>query len=142
MGIWKSFFENENQGYSPSVSDNGKLKTVNKAYLLGLLEALVSSHDIVSSPTVDAITLEGVAIVNMLPTGNAWTFSDYADPPPNKFGPYVMNQMKHANRVDVVWDTYFSDSLKAETQRKEEASESVDELRNLVPFLEIGKTFY
>ena len=102
MGIWKSFFENENQGYSPSISDNGKLKTVNKAYLLGLLEALVSSHDIGSSPTVDAITLEGVAIVNTLLTGNARTFSDYADPPQKKFGPYVMNQMKHANRVDVV----------------------------------------
>ena len=47
-----------------------------------LLEALVSSHDIGSSPTVDAITLEGATIVNMLPTGNARTFSDYADPPP------------------------------------------------------------
>ena len=46
-----------------------------------LLEALVSSHDIDSSPAVDAITLEGAAIVNMLPTGNARTFSDYADPP-------------------------------------------------------------
>ena len=79
--------------------------------------------------------------MNMLPTGNARTFSDYADPPQKKFGPYVMNQMKHANRVDVVWDTYFSDSLEAETRRKEEASESVDELRNLAPFLEIGKTF-
>ena len=29
-----------------------------------------------------------------------------------------MNQMKHANRVDVVWDIYFSDSLKAETRSK------------------------
>ena len=29
-----------------------------------------------------------------------------------------MNQMKHANRVDVVWDTHLSDSLKAETQSK------------------------
>ena len=54
----------------------------------------------------------------MLPPGNARTFSDYADPPKNKFAPYVMNQMKHANRVDFVWDTYLSDSLKAETQSK------------------------
>ena len=82
MGIWKSFFENENQGYSPSISDNGKLKSGNKADLLGLLAALVSSHNIGSSPTVDAIALEGATIVNMLPTGNARTFSDYADPPP------------------------------------------------------------
>ena len=101
----KKFFENENQGYSPSISDNGKLKIGNKADLLGLLEALVSSHDTGSSPTVDAITLKATAIVNMLQPSNARTFSDYADPPPpphqkkkKRFGPYVMNQMKHANR--------------------------------------------
>ena len=40
----------------------------------------------------------------MLLPGNARTFFDYADPPSRKFGSYVMNQMKHANRVDVVWD--------------------------------------
>ena len=56
--------------------------------------------------------------MNMLPPGNARTFSDYADPPQKEFGPYVMNQMKHANRVDVVLDTYLSASLKAEAQSK------------------------
>ena len=53
----------------------------------------------------------------MLLPGNARTFSDCADPPQKKFGPFVMNQMKHAS-VDVVWDTYLFDSLKAETQSK------------------------
>ena len=110
----KKFFENENQGYSPSISDNGKLKTGNKADLLGLLEALVSSHDTGSSPTVDAITLEGAAFVNMLSTGMQKQFLTMLIPTPEKkFGPYVMNQMKYAKRVDVVWDTYLSDSLKA-----------------------------
>ena len=78
----------------------------------------MSSHDTGSSPTVDAIALEGAAIVNMLPRGNARTFSDYADPPKTNFDSYVMNQMKHANRIDAVWDTYLSDSLKAETLSK------------------------
>ena len=63
------------------------------------------------------ITLEGATIVNMLLPGNARTLSDYADPPQKKFGSSVMNQMKHANRVDV-WDTYLSDSLKAKTHSK------------------------
>ena len=58
-GDMKKFFENENQGYSPLISDNGKLKTGNKADLLEFLEALVSLHDTGSSPTVDAITLDG-----------------------------------------------------------------------------------
>ena len=114
-GDMEKFFEHENQSYPPSVSDNGKLKTGNKADLLGLLEALVSSRNTGSNPTVDAVILDGAAIVNMLPPGNAKTFSDYAD---QKFGPYVLNQLKHADRVDVVWDTYLSDSLKAETRSK------------------------
>ena len=72
-GDMTKIFENENQGYSASVSENGKLKNGNKADLLGLLEALVSSHHNGSSPTVDVITLEGDAIVNMLPPGNSRT---------------------------------------------------------------------
>ena len=79
MGIWKSFLRTK-QGYSPSVSDNCKLKIGNKADLLGLLKALATSYNTGSSPTV-VITLEGAAIVNMLPTGNARILSDYADPP-------------------------------------------------------------
>ena len=111
----EKFFEHENQSYPPSISYNGKLMTGNKADLLGLLEALVSSHDTGSHPTVEAVILDGAAIVNMLRPGNARTFSDYAE---QKFGPYVMNQLQHANRVDVVWDTYLSDSLKTEIQSK------------------------
>ena len=77
----KKFFENENQGYSPLLSDNSKLKTGNKADHLGLLEALVSSHETGSSPTVDTITLEGAAIVKMLLPGNFLTM--LVRPPPH-----------------------------------------------------------
>ena len=98
-----------------NISDNGKLKTGNKADLLGLLEAFLSSHDTDCNHTVDAVILDGAAIVNMLPPCNSSTFSDYAD---QKFGPYVMNQLQHANIIDVVFDTYLSVSLKAETLSK------------------------
>ena len=56
-----------------------------------------------------------------------------------------MNQMKHANRVGVVWDDIFLTVWRLRPEAKEEASEeeeSVDELRNQASFLEIGKTFY
>ena len=56
--------------------------------------------------------------MNMLPPRNARTFLTMLIPPKSMFGPYVINQMKHANRVDVVWDTYLSGSFKAETRRK------------------------
>ena len=81
----------ENQGYLPLISDNDKLMTGNKADLRGVLEALVSSHDAGSSPTVDAFNLDGAAMVNMPPPGNARTFfycwttpPTHPTPPPQK----------------------------------------------------------
>ena len=61
-GDMKKFFENENKGYSPSISYNGKLKTGNKADLLGLLEALVSSHNTGSSPKLMPLPLKGLLL--------------------------------------------------------------------------------
>ena len=51
----------------------------------------------------------------MLSPGTAKTFSQYAD---QKFSPYVLGKMQHVNRLDVVWDVYLPDSLKAETRSK------------------------
>ena len=31
---------------------------------------------------------------------------------------YIMSQLQHVNRLDVVWDQYFPESLKAETRSK------------------------
>ena len=53
--------------------------------------------------------------MNMLRPGVAKTFSDYAK---QVFSPYIKSQLHHVNRVDVVWDEYFPESLKAETRRK------------------------
>ena len=64
-------------------------------------------------PTVDAVILDGAAIVNMLKPGTAKTFSDYAS---QVFLPYITTQLHSAQRVDVVWDEYVHGSLKAYTR--------------------------
>ncbi len=48
-------------------------------------------------------------IVNMLVPGAAKAFSDYVK---YVFSPYIKSQLHHVNRVDVVWDEYFPESLK------------------------------
>jgi hypothetical protein len=75
------------------------------------LEALVPSQENVPIPTVEVIILDGAVNVNMLRPGSAKTFSDYAT---NIFQPYSAT----FSRVYVIWDEYFSDSLKAETRSK------------------------
>ena len=56
-----------------------------------------------------------LSTVNMLRPGAARKISDYAN---QVFIPYILSQLQHVNRVDVVCDEYLPDSLKAETRSK------------------------
>jgi len=51
----------------------------------------------------------------MLQPGAAKTFLDYAQ---QVFSPYILSQLQHVRRVDIVWDEYLSESLKADTRSK------------------------
>ena len=93
----------------------GKLRTGTKSDLLGCLENLVPSQGNPPSPRVQVSIIDGAAIVNMLRPGAAKKFSDYAM---QVFTPYIMSQLQQVNRLDVVWDQYFPESLKAETRSK------------------------
>ena len=93
------FFQQENQAYSPALSQMGKLRTGTKSDLVGFLEDLDPPQDLSPTPVVQVVLLDGVAIVNMLRPGFANTFSDYAT---QVFLPYITSQLQHVNRLDVV----------------------------------------
>ena len=63
----------------------------------------------------DAIVFDGAAVVHLLPGTNIGTFDEYAD---NVFIPYILKQLERSVRVDVVWDVYISDSIKASTRER------------------------
>ena len=111
-GDLDQFFQHENQAYPPGLSQMGKLRTGTKSDLVGCLEDLVPTQDLSPTPVVQVVLLDGAAIVNMLRPGFANTFSDYAI---EVFLSYITSQLQHVNRLDVVWDEYIADSLKAET---------------------------
>ena len=67
------------------------------------------------SEDVDAVLLDGAAIINMLPPGAATTFKEYSE---LVFLPYVHSQLRKTDRVDIVWDEYIPNSLKAMTRQK------------------------
>ena len=71
---------------------------------------MIPPRENASSPAVEVVILDGAAIVNMLAPGTTKTFSEYAT---QVFLPYVTSQLQHASRVDVVFDEYLPDSLKA-----------------------------
>ena len=75
----------------------------------------MASQEDATNPNVQVIILDGSVIVNMLRPASAKTFSEYAK---QVFLPYLESQLQYASRVDIVWDEYKPDSLKAETRRK------------------------
>ena len=93
----------------------GNIRLGKKSDLVGCLEDLIPPRENASSPAVEVVILDGTAIVNMLAPGTTKTFSEYAT---QVFLPYVKSQLQHASRVDVVFDEYLPDSLKAATWKK------------------------
>ena len=82
---------------------------------MGCLEDMIPPQENVASPHVEVIILDGAAITNMLAPGGAKTLCDYAT---QVFLPCITSQLQLAIRVDVVWDEYMPDSLKADTRTK------------------------
>ncbi|KAJ8406772.1 hypothetical protein AAFF_G00296880 [Aldrovandia affinis] len=135
-GDLDEFFAHENQACPPALSQMGKIRLGTKSDLVGCLERLITPRENdAASPPVEVMILDGAAIVNMLAPGNAKTFSEYAS---LVFLPYITSQLQHTSRVDIVWDEYFPDSLKAHT-RKRRVKAPGDELSHLVPSLETGR---
>jgi hypothetical protein len=115
-GDLDEFFAHENQACPPALSHMGKMRLGTKSDLVGCLEDLIPPREnAAASPPVEVMILDGAAIVNMLAPGNAKTFSDYAS---QVFLPYITSQLQHRSRVDIVWDEYLPDSLKADTRKK------------------------
>ena len=114
VGDLDEFFMHENQGCPPSLSNLGKLRLPNKkSELVDCLQS--DSNTQCQAPHgIEAVIVDGAVVVNMVkPASTQITFSDYAK---ESFVPYVQSQLRYAHRVDIVFDEYREDSLKATTR--------------------------
>ena len=113
-GDLDEFFSHEIQSFPPSLSDLGNL------YLPGtkseLLKCLVPQEHSDPPMRYHCRVLDGAVIVHSLPTSVASTFDEYAD---LVFLPYVLSQLQHSPRVDIVWDTYSAESQRGKSADKE-----------------------
>ena len=105
----------ENQGYPPSLADQGNLRLPSKkSELTGCLEVLI--QPVTNMTDVEVAIIDGAAIVNMIkPTRTQRTFNDYAL---QSFLLYVEAQLSRVSRIDFVWDEYRDNSLKSTTRSK------------------------
>ena len=99
--------------FASEIGDFGKLHLLAKKS--EIVDVLL--HDQIEnlSSTYHGKILDGAAIVHMLKTGTATTFAEYAE---SVFIPYVKKCVQSVQRLDIVWDQYKQDSLKADTREK------------------------
>lgn len=104
-GNLDEFFKHENSSSPPALSCHGHMRTGQKSELINCIEVNTK----LQRPLVDAVVLDGAAIVNMLTPGKCKTFKEYAT---TVFLPYVIQQAQNVKRIDLVWDRYLPNSLK------------------------------
>ena len=110
----RDFFADEVHPFPPSISEYGILRLPSaKSDLLKCLP----KHAVEASPPNDLFDckiLDGAVIVHSLQPTSAITFEDYA----NIFIPHILYHLQLSKRVDIVWDSYISGSLKECTKEK------------------------
>lgn len=112
---WQKFALMRTKLYPPSLSDYGAMRCGTKADLLVCVEDLVTDHDTVEPQNAQIIILDGAAIFNMVKLGLSESFDDYV----MKVMQYIRKQFSsELLGVDMVFDVYRKDSLKAGTRQK------------------------
>ncbi len=96
-----------------SLSDFGKIRIGRKSLLLSCLET--ADNQTIHPNQFDCKILDGVAVVHFLKSNTAITFADYSD---KIFILFILQQLQDVNRIDIVWDRYFSKSIKGGARDK------------------------
>lgn len=107
------FFKHENLSSPASLSENGKLYPSQKSDLTHILEDKVTLPE--EKPDAEVIIIDGSALVSSIHPKISKTFEEYAT---QEFVPKVQSYCSIYSRLDLVFDVYTSNSLKAETRKK------------------------
>ena len=105
------FFKHENQASPPAISSDGELYKGTKSDIVTVLkdECQIPSEDI--KPNTDFLIIDGAMFVHANPPKSE-TFSEYTD----IFRSKISDNCEKHLRVDIVFDQYVPNSLKANTR--------------------------
>ena len=106
------FFSHENVSIPPSISKDSELYHGSNADLVQELIETAAESLVADQPTVDAIIIDGPALVDMIQPKNDCTVDDYC----KTYTKYVINFFNHAPRIDMVFDVYLQSNLKEEVR--------------------------
>ena len=97
-----------------ALARSGEMRSGNKFDLVKCIHSLSYTETVSNQPKVPAVVLEGSVLVNLAKPKKNQSFKDYAT---DAFYPQMGKQMNEysAQRVDIVFDTYKDQILKAST---------------------------
>ena len=105
------FFKHENRPLPIALSLHGRLRLPNnKSELLLCTQPSVQPE---APSHYDSKVFDGAVVVHALPGKDTSTLGEYSD---NIFIPWTEMQLQSCSRIDIVWDTYQLDTLKATTR--------------------------
>ena len=104
-------FAHESSEYPPSLAKKGEMHHGTKSDILSCFPTFSYNNPAASTAAV----IDGPVAVCIKKPGASVTFEDYAD---HVFIPYILSWLVKHESVDVVWDVYDSNSLKAELRRQ------------------------
>lgn len=104
-------FKHESNDYPPALTRKGKLHHGAKSEILDL----VTEASTENQPQTSCAVLDGAVLVQMLRPRNVTTIEEYCS---NVFIPYILKYFENNQRVDVIWDVYVPNSLKAGTREQ------------------------
>ena len=111
----RMFFKHETSAYPFALFSNGNLRSTAKSALLPILESYGFSQS--SAPTCDVYVIDGPVLLQMLkPRGSVTTFEEYIS---KTTIPFVINKAAIYKRVDIVFDVYLRNSIKASIRSKQ-----------------------
>ncbi|KAG1676904.1 hypothetical protein GQR58_014091 [Nymphon striatum] len=114
-GNLDDFFRHENKACPPALSDGWSLHLGTKSNLLTCFEEIADARSEAPTTTTTSIVIDGAAIVQMLKPAACKNFREYAQ---KIFIPYMSTRFQYSSHLDLVWDTYRADSLKASARAK------------------------
>ena len=118
-GNMDEFFRHETLSHPPALAKNGQMRSGDKTDILPHLKKFIvePTDHLTGMPEVDAVVMEGSVLVNLIKPNKNNSFSQYAE---DTLFPYLTRYQRNSQaiRVDMVFDTYPSVSLKGITRLK------------------------
>ena len=126
-GDLDDFFCHENQWSRPSLLDCGRIRSGSKCDLIQCMDKLVGTKE---SPNPSVVVLDYALYVEMLKPQFCKNSMEYSE---KVFLPYIKQSIENVQKLDLVWDEYIPNNLKASTRQKRRTGARRRVLPSMVP---------